>query len=69
MSTSSLDKALDVTTSPDPPQKATTFATGASVKFSEPIPEYEGRHRYDPEASWSPEEEKKLVRKVLSYLR
>lgn len=68
MSTSSLDKALDVTTAQDPSQKATTFATGASVKFNEPIPEYEGRHRYDPGASWTEEEEEKLVRKVLPLL-
>lgn len=41
-----------------------TFVTGASVEFYEPIPEYEGRHRYDPSAEWTEKEEKKLVRKV-----
>ena len=30
-----------------------------------PIHNYEGRHRYDPKAEWTPEEEKRLVRKVL----
>lgn len=68
MSTSSLDKALDVTNAQDPSQKAITFATGASVKFNEPISEYEGRHRYDPEAAWTEEEEKTLVRKVFLLL-
>jgi hypothetical protein len=26
--------------------------------------EYEGRHRFDPHFSWTPQEEKRLVRKV-----
>lgn len=26
--------------------------------------QYEGRHRFDPNFTWTPEEEKKLVRKV-----
>ena len=29
-----------------------------------PIDTYEGKHRYDPKAQWSLEEEKRLVRKV-----
>ena len=29
-----------------------------------PIHNYEGRHRYDPKAEWTPEEEKRLIRKV-----
>ncbi|CAG9985038.1 unnamed protein product [Clonostachys byssicola] len=41
-----------------------TFAVGASAVHYEPIPEYEGRHRYDPKAEWTPQEEKKLVRKL-----
>lgn len=40
------------------------FAEGGSTKFYEPIPEYEGRHRWDPTAEWTPAEEKKLVRTV-----
>lgn len=40
------------------------FALGASADLYEPIPEYEGKHRYDPSAEWTEAEEKKLVRKV-----
>ncbi|TLD04435.1 uncharacterized protein PgNI_11982 [Pyricularia grisea] len=40
------------------------FAVGASNKLYEPIPEYEGRHRYDSKAVWSEEEEKALVKKL-----
>jgi hypothetical protein len=32
--------------------------------FYAPIEAYEGRHRYDPEFEWEPNEEKRLVRKV-----
>ena len=40
------------------------FADGGATELYEPIPEYEGRHRYDPTAEWTEKEEKKLVRKV-----
>lgn len=40
------------------------FVGGSSLKAYEPIQEYEGRHRYDPKAQWTEEEEKKLVRKL-----
>ncbi|WQF89776.1 Putative major facilitator superfamily, MFS transporter superfamily [Colletotrichum destructivum] len=40
------------------------WAAGASAQMYEPIPEYEGRHRYDPTATWSEHEEKKLVRRL-----
>lgn len=42
-----------------------SFVVGASAKYYEPIPEYEGRHRYDPSAQWTEKEEKRLVRKVM----
>ncbi|QKX54289.1 uncharacterized protein TRUGW13939_01374 [Talaromyces rugulosus] len=41
-----------------------TFAAGGSLDLYEPIAQYEGKHRYDPEASWTEAEEKKLVRKL-----
>jgi hypothetical protein len=40
------------------------YVTGGANKFYEPIPEYEGRHRWDPKFEWEPAEEKKLIRKV-----
>lgn len=30
----------------------------------EPIDSYEGKHRYDPNFDWEPEEERRVVRKV-----
>ncbi|KAJ0342765.1 hypothetical protein COL154_011519 [Colletotrichum chrysophilum] len=43
---------------------AEVWAVGGSAELYEPIPEYEGRHRYDPKAEWSEKEEKKLVKKL-----
>ena len=43
-----------------------SFVVGASAEFYEPIPEYEGRHRYDPTAQWTEKEEKRLLRKVIN---
>lgn len=44
------------------------LAAGGSLEFYEPIPEYEGRHRYDPLAEWTEKEEKQLVRRVIKTL-
>lgn len=43
------------------------FASGGDVKLYEPIPEYEGKHRYDPAAQWTEKEEKAVLRKVFSF--
>jgi hypothetical protein len=40
------------------------YAEGGLTKFYAPIPEYEGRHRWDPTAEWTDAEEKRLVRRV-----
>ncbi|KAJ5555799.1 hypothetical protein N7461_004269 [Penicillium sp. DV-2018c] len=40
------------------------LAAGGAIEYYEPIPEYEGRHRYDPDAQWTEKEEKKLVRRI-----
>lgn len=45
----------------------TVFAHSGSsnlAKFYRPIDSYEGLHRYDPEFVWSPQQERRLVRKV-----
>lgn len=44
------------------------YAEGGLTKFYAPIPEYEGRHRWDPTAEWTEAEEKRLVRRVSSTL-
>jgi hypothetical protein len=42
-----------------------TFEDSQNLEtFFEPIKEYEGRHRYDPQFEWDPKEEKTLVRKI-----
>ena len=43
---------------------SSVYAAGVAAESYEPIPEYEGRHRYDPSAEWTQKEEKRLVRKV-----
>ncbi|KAJ5706613.1 hypothetical protein N7488_006414 [Penicillium malachiteum] len=45
-------------------EQSSAIAAGASVGFYEPVAEYEGRHRYDPTASWTEKEEQRLVRKL-----
>ena len=40
------------------------FSDPQAAEFYEPIDSYEGRHRFDPHATWSQEEERKLVRRV-----
>jgi hypothetical protein len=41
-----------------------TFDTGSLESHYAPIEQYEGRHRYDPKFEWTPQEEKRVVRKV-----
>jgi len=51
--------------SDDSVRKDVTFANeGLDSEFYVPIATYEGIHRYDPSFTWSPQEEKKLVRKI-----
>ncbi|KAL2105346.1 hypothetical protein VUR80DRAFT_8526 [Thermomyces stellatus] len=40
------------------------YAAGGSTRYYRPIPEYEGLHRWDPNAEWTEKEEKRLVRKL-----
>lgn len=61
---SSSDSASTSDASSKDPLYGNVFISGGSAEHYEPIPEYEGRHRYDPKAEWTAEEEKRLVRKV-----
>ncbi|MCJ1262594.1 hypothetical protein MMC22_002464 [Lobaria immixta] len=40
------------------------FSDSRAKEFYKPIEKYEGRHRFDMHATWSDEEEKKLVRRL-----
>lgn len=40
------------------------YVAPEAIELYKPIEGFEGAHRFDPNASWSPEEEKKLVRRV-----
>ncbi|KAL1406737.1 hypothetical protein Q8F55_006141 [Vanrija albida] len=44
--------------------QATDSDTVSLTQFYEPPDSYESKHRWDPKATWSKEEEKKLVRKL-----
>lgn len=46
-----------------------TFETISDESFYSPIQQYEGKHRYDPRSQWEPEEERRLVRKVIDSAR
>lgn len=45
-----------------------TFETTEGHHFYRPIDGYEGLHRWDPDFTWTPEEEKRIVRKVFACL-
>lgn len=44
--------------------KGTVFDDHAAAEFYRPVEKYEGKHRFDPTATWTPEEERNLVRRV-----
>lgn len=44
------------------------FSDPRAVEIYKPIDKYEGRHRFDLHATWSDEEEKRLVRRVSSMI-
>jgi hypothetical protein len=41
-----------------------TVPSGSLQHLSEPVDNYDGRHRYDPDFQWAQGEEKKVIRKV-----
>lgn len=56
------DRLNDVRTQP----RYQTFEAFGDASHYQPVPQYEGAHRYDPKFEWKPKEERKLVRKVRS---
>ena len=44
--------------------QGTVFSDPREAELYEPIEKYEGKHRFDPHATWSDEEERNLVRRV-----
>jgi hypothetical protein len=40
------------------------FDDSRAAQFYQPVEKYEGRHRFDPSATWTSEEEQRLVRTV-----
>jgi hypothetical protein len=42
----------------------TVFESPEALEIYKPTAKFEGSHRFDPSATWEPEEEKKLVRRV-----
>lgn len=50
-------------------KRGTTWMTnGLQTDNYRPVDTYEGIHRYDPDFDWEPEEERKVVGKVISLL-
>lgn len=45
-------------------QQGSVFEDAEGAEFYKPIEKYEGRHRFVPDATWTPEEERRLVRTV-----
>jgi hypothetical protein len=44
-----------------------TFASGGETRYYKPCDKYEGLHRWDPNAEWTEQEEKKIVRRVSHF--
>ncbi|KAL2862283.1 major facilitator superfamily domain-containing protein [Aspergillus lucknowensis] len=45
-------------------QGESTFASSEDPRYNRPIDSYEGIHRWDPDFEWTPEEERRIVRKI-----
>jgi hypothetical protein len=59
-------KAADQGTTPH--GDSTTFASAGLDAYYKPQPHWEGLHRYDPDFTWEPSDERRLVRKVIRDL-
>ena len=58
----------DRTVEDDHNADGSVFSDPRAIEIYKPIERYEGRHRFDVHATWSDEEEKRLVRRV-SYAK
>lgn len=56
----------DRTINDDHNADGSVFSDPRAVEIYKPIEKYEGRHRFDLHATWSADEEKRLVRRVSS---
>ncbi len=68
VTTSSTGSVEDLETTSLDNIHGSVFDDSGAAQFYEPIDKYEGKHRFEPSATWTPAEELRLVRKV-SYIR
>ena len=58
------DFQVDRTVDDDHNADGNVFSDPRAVEIYQPIDKYEGRHRFDLHATWSDEEERRLVQRV-----
>lgn len=54
----------DIETSGEQTIHGSVFDDSKAAELYQPVEKYEGRHRFDPNATWTEEEERKLIRSV-----
>ena len=54
----------DIETSGAQNVQGSVFDDSKAAELYQPVEKYEGRHRFDPSATWTEEEERKLIRSV-----
>ena len=59
-----LGRPVNVDKGLNPHGNSTTFASAGLDAYYKPQPHWEGLHRYDPDFTWEPSEERRLVRKL-----
>jgi hypothetical protein len=64
VTTSNSQSTEDIETSQLDNIHGSVFDDSGAAQFYKPIEKYEGAHRFDPSATWTPEEERKLIRTV-----
>lgn len=63
-----LPQSESSTLSDAPKTPSNVFSAAEALDLYRPVEGFEGAHRFDPSATWSPEEEKKLVKKVRTFI-